>query len=430
MPVVEISTKVPDKESLTVLFVWGRARGGSGRALQRIVEAINMGFEDHHVRAVPLEVGPGGLFAGTQKKFLAAWSLRLLLVLQFLTHRVANFFSSRLLGLIISLPLARTGLLESVRGVNPDLVVFGWLGTSTVSFEELERLAVPFAVRYSDMWPLLPLAHYCRPMQLGLPDRSEQNRFLARKVSALGKATAFITPSPWLARLHRQRGAYSRSTLEQIPNPIDTAKWSDAAARWDMRQSLGVPKSDFLFFFAVDGRFREHRKGWDLLKSVLYQLDEKCHATGSKLHVVLVGKGASRWHLSALNVHLQPRLHDAQLRDLMATANLCLFPSRQDNSPNLVIESIAVGTPVLAFDHTGLADLIVPDETGFLVRPFDTEAMACRIFDLAQNPDENKRMRLACTAFARANWDYSVVGKKYADFLWRSVESFECTEGD
>jgi len=51
-------------------------------------------------------------------------------------------------------------------------------------------------------------------------------------------------------------------------------------------------------------------------------------------------------------------------------------PSREDNLPNIVIESMTCGTPVAAFDVCGMRDMIDHRHNGYLTQPFDTEDLA------------------------------------------------------
>ena len=55
-----------------------------------------------------------------------------------------------------------------------------------------------------------------------------------------------------------------------------------------------------------------------------------------------------------------------RLNKLYAAADLFIFPASADNSPNMVLESMACGTPVLALKGTGAEEDIEDGKTGFL----------------------------------------------------------------
>jgi glycosyltransferase involved in cell wall biosynthesis len=57
-------------------------------------------------------------------------------------------------------------------------------------------------------------------------------------------------------------------------------------------------------------------------------------------------------------------------------ADVFVAPSRMENLANTVLESLASGTPVVAFDVGGMPDLIEHKRNGFLAAPFDTVQLA------------------------------------------------------
>lgn len=48
----------------------------------------------------------------------------------------------------------------------------------------------------------------------------------------------------------------------------------------------------------------------------------------------------------------------------------------QDNLPNTVMESLACGTPCVAFDIGGMCDMIEDKKNGYLAKPFDVDDLA------------------------------------------------------
>lgn len=79
-------------------------------------------------------------------------------------------------------------------------------------------------------------------------------------------------------------------------------------------------------------------------------------------------------------------------------AKVTLFPIREPEPFGLVMaESMACGTPVIAFDLGSVSELIVNGETGFIVKPGDTKAMmkaAKRLLELSE--DKYQVMKKAC----------------------------------
>ena len=83
-------------------------------------------------------------------------------------------------------------------------------------------------------------------------------------------------------------------------------------------------------------------------------------------------------------IELPGWLPHAEALALMGKADLFLGTSVAAASgdvegiPNVLKEAMAAGAPVVAFDHSGVSDLVVDGETGFLVAEGDESAMADR----------------------------------------------------
>ena len=78
-----------------------------------------------------------------------------------------------------------------------------------------------------------------------------------------------------------------------------------------------------------------------------------------------------------------------ELLQLMAESYLCVFPSEcPENCPMTVIESLSVGTPVLATAMGGTAELIRPGDDGLFFKSGDVADLCEKIqwfFDHADN---------------------------------------------
>ena len=77
------------------------------------------------------------------------------------------------------------------------------------------------------------------------------------------------------------------------------------------------------------------------------------------------------------HVHYLGQLHDdISLRVLYSAADVMVIPSLQENLSNAIMESLACGRPVVAFDIGGNSDMIDHKVNGYLAKPFDTDDLA------------------------------------------------------
>ena len=122
---------------------------------------------------------------------------------------------------------------------------------------------------------------------------------------------------------------------------------------------------------------------------------------------------------------------DVSLKLAYAATDVFVAPSLQDNLPNTVAESLACGTPVVAFDVGGLPEMIDHEKNGYLARAFEPTDLAHGIaWSIA---DESRSRDLRQTARAKALQDYDLLTcaqrhlDLYEDVLSRAKTPSETT---
>jgi len=146
--------------------------------------------------------------------------------------------------------------------------------------------------------------------------------------------------------------------------------------RSDARRKLGVdPSAEAVVYI---GRM-DLRKGLQELIDAAVSL----HAKRERLHLYLVGDGRDEQvierSLQASNtagyIHKRPVCVFGAVADWMTAANLVTLPSYNEGYPNVLVEALASGRPVVATKIGGIPE-IVCDECGMLVPPRDSAALA------------------------------------------------------
>ena len=85
------------------------------------------------------------------------------------------------------------------------------------------------------------------------------------------------------------------------------------------------------------------------------------------------------------NVVLTGAKPQTQLRGRLAAANVFVLPSvidpegGMDNLPTVIMEAMATGLPVVSTNIGGIPEMVVENETGFLVQPGDTQQWLMRL---------------------------------------------------
>lgn len=147
-----------------------------------------------------------------------------------------------------------------------------------------------------------------------------------------------------------------------------------------VRERLGLPADRPILCYV--GNFN-HEKGVDVLIAALGQL-RQFHDADPLLLMVGNGpmEGALRHDLRAMglthNVKFVGRRPHNEIPDWIGAADVFCLPSRMEGCPNVVLEGLASGRPVVATAVGGVPELI-HDGNGILARPEDPRALACAI---------------------------------------------------
>ena len=175
-----------------------------------------------------------------------------------------------------------------------------------------------------------------------------------------------VTPSRWLAQLAQSSPLHEGFSVHCIPNGIDTETFQPRDGG-ELRREWGIPR-DAPVALAQAGA----RKGESLLPSIVAALPENLR---KKVVLVLVGRDpvseASRYPGIGQLVVTGYVSDQKRMADCYALADVFLHPSSADNLPNTLIESMACGTPAVAFDVGGCGEVIQHMETGYAARAGD-----------------------------------------------------------
>ena len=217
--------------------------------------------------------------------------------------------------------------------------------------------------------------------------------------------------------------------VRTIPNGVDTALFypRDRAAA---RRSLGLaPEGTYLL---TVGSLSE-RKGAHLVLEAL----ERLAGSFPNLRYLLVGGGgaegdereALRRRAAALGVvdrvvFAGPRRRE-ELPDWDNAADLFVLPSSLEGCPNVVLEALACGTPVVATAAGGIPQLLADPETGVIVPSRDGAAVAAGLAAALARPWD--RARVCARASARS---WHVVGREHAEEIRAAHVARPCRRRD
>ncbi|MEM2130759.1 MAG: glycosyltransferase family 4 protein [Candidatus Bathyarchaeia archaeon] len=276
---------------------------------------------------------------------------------------------------------------KKIADLNPSVINLHWVAGGFLQIETLAKFGKPIVWTLHDMWPFTGGCHYSQGCerytascgacpQLESKSNWDLSRWVwHRKAKAWKNLNlTIVTPSSWLANCAKASSLFGKLPIHVIPNGLDLEKFRPIAQP-TARNLLNLPADKHLILFGATDAIREPRKGFDLLQQSLQLLSN----FGPK-NIELVIFGSSKPNESpnfGFNCHFLGTLNDdLSLVLAYSAADVFVAPSREDNLPNTVIESLACGRPCVAFNIGGMPDMISHKNNGYLAKPFEVEDLA------------------------------------------------------
>jgi len=318
-----------------------------------------------------------------------------------------------------------SGLGRELNTSAADVVNLHWLGTGTLSVEEVGRLTKPVVWTLHDMWAFCGAEHYAKDVpdsrfRVGYhrdnvpPDEGAKdlNRATwARKRRHWRQPMQIVCPSHWLARCAQESALFQGWPIQVIPHPIDLNVWRPVP-KPVARGVLGLDPAARLVLLGAPGGLSDVRKGGDLALEALARLAASPDAPDGLL---VFGQSAAAGHATLpLPTRFLGRLHDdLSLVLAYSAADVFIMPSRQEAFGQTALESLACGTPVVAFDIGGLPDMVTHRENGWLARPFDPEDLARGIAWVLSDSARRAELAQAARRSAETQFAEAVVAAQY-----------------
>lgn len=319
-----------------------------------------------------------------------------------------------------------------------DVIHLHWINDGLLSLRSLQRCSKPIVWTVRDLWPTTGLCHYpqgCERQASGCgrcpllprprwpwPDPSQ--RGYRRKQRWLGHAPiTYVGISPWVARQLKASPITGSRPVEMIWNCIQTSVFRPLA-KDRARSTLGLDPSGGPYLLAEWRSPRsEPWKGFQHLVEILPLL--RAHGCTLLLFGAVPPELTDLQGLPGV-LNLGRIDDDERLRCIYAAADLLVCPTLQEAFGKTMAESMACGTPVVAFNESAPADLVEPGLTGVLVDLSQADNLWHGIQALLPR---SSRMSANCAERAAARFSSRQAAISYGE-LYRHVlaASRECEQ--
>lgn len=223
-------------------------------------------------------------------------------------------------------------------------------------------------------------------------------RRLIRAACRSSRKLIFLTEDA----LTKFRSTFPDSDMSVIPNPVDVARF-EKHQRAQMRGNYQV-----LFL----GWIVKEKGVYDILDAIPAVVERFPTAqflfAGNKevekLSEAIQSRGLSKY------ARVMGWVEGDRKRDLLLGSRLLLLPSYTEGVPNVILEAMAAGLPVITTPVGGIPSVFLEGVNGYFIAPGDSGSLAARILSLFVNDTECENISRLTRHMAKQRYDVETIG--------------------
>lgn len=242
--------------------------------------------------------------------------------------------------------------------------------------------------------------------------------FLTKKRALAGHNIHVVAPSKWMIDLAEQSPIWPKTTsFHHIRLGFNLKKFYPVD-REHARKQLGIRSDAFLIGFGAED-VRSRRKGVGSLLEALNHLSTEKDVEG-----IVFGSGEIATTGQMKKIHQLGYVDSVDRQRLIySAADVVIVPSTEDNQPQVGLEAMACGTPVIGFDTCGIPEMVQHNKTGLLAAPGNPEDLAHQISWIINNPLQRRQMGIEARKMMEQNHDADIQASRYLQ-LYENATQF------
>ena len=263
--------------------------------------------------------------------------------------------------------------------------------------------------------------HYMRqcgncPLLINAADDDISHQIWQQKKDAYKELDfAIAAPSSWMQKSVQASSLMQGKAVHHIPNTLETDVFKPAN-KLEAKQKAGLPTDKFIFLSGFMPSRKDLHKGTQYLLESMELLKQRLGTGADKVELVVFGNRGTEGvpdfpfktsFLGTIN-------NDEQLAQYYAAADAFLIPSLEDNLPYTVMESLACGTPVIAFTTGGIPDMVQHEYNGYLATYRSAESFADGMEWIIKYPNK-KQLQQQARQTIIDRFSETVIAKKHIE---------------
>jgi glycosyltransferase involved in cell wall biosynthesis len=374
--------------------------GGAGKACLRLNKALKAQGADSTV-AVNFLFKPNAEVQTLSPGFFSKWFTAAGIILE----RILNKFFVKSVPIPFSIPfwgkdISRRQLLRSA-----DIIHLHWINHAFLRPQDIKKLTAlnkPLVWTFHDSNAFTggchvrySCEHYrnecgcCPVLKHSHPEDLSHKIWKRKSVAYEEMRCTVVAPSGWMARSVAESKLFGGLPAINIPNTLDTAVFTPMDPK-ESRTILGLASDKFILMSGFMPSRNDLHKGTSYLIQAIESFIKNPSIRPEDVELVIFGNRdtANIPVFPIKTTFLGTIADEKKLAVCYSSADVFLAPSLEDNLPYTVMESLACGTPVVAFTTGGIPDMVQHQYNGYLAEYRSSEDLASGIRWIYNHPDK------------------------------------------
>ncbi|MES2559167.1 MAG: glycosyltransferase [Bacteroidota bacterium] len=221
-----------------------------------------------------------------------------------------------------------------------------------------------------------------------------------------------FAPSNWSANKSLSSVLLKNFATKVFPNALNTDLFK-VYQQEEARVELKLPLNKKIILFGAMNATSDVNKGYSLLLEAIRFLI-KGDETFSQTHALCI-VGSDATIPLPMDVYVMGTIYDDhRMAKLYAASDVFVLPSKSENLPYTIMESLACGTPAVAFNVGGISELVKHQDNGYLAQCYDTSDLANGILHALSELIYSKEI---ISKTIKDRYGYKTVSKQFLNYI-------------
>jgi glycosyltransferase involved in cell wall biosynthesis len=285
---------------------------------------------------------------------------------------------------------------DCLKRIDFEILHLHWIEGGFVNFKELQNLNKPIIWTIHGSFPFTGICHHlicenylnhcgnCKALNSN-KDKDLSFRVFKQKQKRYADLDLhIISPSKYMANKAGSSHLLGNRPIRVIPNAIDSNKYAPVN-KTKARSALNIPIKKTIAFGAISS-ISDKNKGFSLLLEGIYLLNK--YYQPDQIQLLIFGDEYKE-ELGFSVINFGKVENDNLMKLIYSSADIMVVPSKHENLPYTIMESLSCETPVVAFNIGGNSEMVEHKKNGYLAEPYNIEDLTYGIRWCLENNREN-----------------------------------------